>query len=54
MVEGAAKERSICIRDVAMFLLSKELFLASLDVRNNGIEVVVRVPKQHPEVNASD
>lgn len=45
MVERVVEEPSICIGDVAMFLFSKELFLASLDVRNNGIEVVVRVPE---------
>ena len=53
MVERFVEEPSICIRDVAMFLFSKELFLASLDIWNNGIEVVVRVPEQHPDENVS-
>jgi hypothetical protein len=39
------EELSICVRDVVMFFFLKELFLASLDVRSNGIEVVVRVPE---------
>jgi len=43
--ERIVKELSICNRDIAMFFFPQELFLASPDVRNNGIEVVVRVPE---------
>jgi hypothetical protein len=39
------KELPIRIRDVTMFFFLKKLFFASPDVRNNGIEVVVRVPE---------
>ena len=41
------EEFSICIGNLAMFFFFQELLLASLDVRSNGIEVVVRVPEQH-------
>ena len=43
--ERIVEELPIRIRYVAMFFLQKELFLASLDVRNNRIEVAVRVPE---------
>lgn len=43
--ERIVEELPILVRDVAMFFLQKELFLASLDVRSNGIKVVVRVPE---------
>lgn len=43
--ERVVEELSIRIRDVAMLLFLKELCLASSDVRNNGIEVVIRVPE---------
>ena len=45
MNERVVEELSIFIRDVAMLLFLKELCLASSDVRNNGIEVVIRVPE---------
>lgn len=45
MIERVVKEPSICVRHVAIFLFLMELFLASLDVWDNGIEVVVRVPE---------
>jgi len=48
-MERIVEQSSICIRDIAMLFFSKELFLASLDVRDNRIEVVVRVPEQDPE-----
>lgn len=45
MKKTVMKELSICVGDVTMFFFSKELFLARPDVRNNGIEIVVRVPE---------
>ena len=45
MVKRIVEEPSIRIRDVVMFLFLKEPFLANLDVWNNGIEIVVRVPE---------
>ena len=43
--EGFVEKFSIRIEDVAVFFFLEELLLASSNVRNNGIEVVVRVPK---------
>jgi len=45
VVERFVKEPSVRVGYIAMFFFSKELFLASFDVRDNGIEVVVCVPE---------
>jgi hypothetical protein len=39
------EEFSICVGDALMFFFLQELLLTSPDVRNDGIEVAVRVPK---------
>lgn len=45
VTERIVEELSVCVRYVSVLFFLKKLFLASLDVRDNGIEVVVRAPE---------
>lgn len=51
--ERVMEELSIFLGNVTVLLFLQELFLASLNVWNNGIQVAVRVPEQRSREGAS-